>query len=133
MNLADRIQYLRKQKGYSQEDLADKVGVSRQAVSKWESEQSIPDIEKIVALDTNNLQECIFRLRKAAIMTLSNEEFEAFLLDIHNKRFLSQEVYQTVKEGFLKSEEAYKNFWEIFFSAFHFIFWIKFSKYWVVT
>lgn len=72
------------------------------------------DIEKIVALDTNNLQECIFRLRKAAIMTLSNEEFEAFLLDIHNKRFLSQEVYQTVKEGFLKSEEAYKNFWEIF-------------------
>lgn len=46
MNLADRIQYLRKQKGYSQEDLADKVGVSRQAVSKWESEQSTPDLEK---------------------------------------------------------------------------------------
>ena len=40
MNIADRIQYLRKQKGYSQEELADKVGVSRQAVSKWESEQS---------------------------------------------------------------------------------------------
>ena len=39
MNIADRIQYLRKQKGYSQEELADKVGVSRQAVSKWESEQ----------------------------------------------------------------------------------------------
>ena len=40
MNIADRIQYLRKQKGYSQEELADKVGVSRQAVSKWESEVS---------------------------------------------------------------------------------------------
>ena len=36
MNIADRVQYLRKQKGYSQEELADKVGVSRQAVSKWE-------------------------------------------------------------------------------------------------
>ena len=34
MNIADRIQYLRKQKGYSQEELADKVGVSRQAGKK---------------------------------------------------------------------------------------------------
>lgn len=37
MNMADRIQYLRKTKGLSQEELANKVGVSRQAVSKWES------------------------------------------------------------------------------------------------
>ena len=50
MNIADRIQYLRKQKGYSQEELADKVGVSRQAVSKWESEQSMPDLEKIIVM-----------------------------------------------------------------------------------
>ena len=40
MNMADRIQLLRKSKGISQEELADKIGVSRQAVSKWESEQS---------------------------------------------------------------------------------------------
>lgn len=50
MNIADRIQHLRKSKGISQEELADKIGVSRQAVSKWESEQSIPDIEKIILL-----------------------------------------------------------------------------------
>ena len=50
MNMADRIQYLRKTKGLSQEELADKVGVSRQAVSKWESEQSTPDIEKIISM-----------------------------------------------------------------------------------
>lgn len=50
MNLADRIQHLRKAKGISQEELADKIGVSRQAVSKWESEQSVPDIEKIILL-----------------------------------------------------------------------------------
>lgn len=50
MNMSDRIQYLRKQKGYSQEELADKVGVSRQAVSKWESEQSTPDLEKIIIM-----------------------------------------------------------------------------------
>lgn len=50
MNMADRIQYLRKSKGISQEELADKVGVSRQAVSKWESEQSMPDLEKIIIM-----------------------------------------------------------------------------------
>ena len=50
MNIADRIQHLRKGKGISQEELADKIGVSRQAVSKWESEQSIPDIDKIIIM-----------------------------------------------------------------------------------
>lgn len=50
MNISDRIQYLRKTKGISQEELADKMGVSRQAVSKWESEQSTPDMERIILL-----------------------------------------------------------------------------------
>ena len=50
MNIADRIQSLRKQKGMSQIELADAIGVSRQAVSKWESEQAIPDLDKIIAM-----------------------------------------------------------------------------------
>lgn len=50
MNMSDRIQYLRKIKGISQEELAYKVGVSRQAVSKWESEQSTPDLEKVIIM-----------------------------------------------------------------------------------
>lgn len=50
MNIADRIQYLRKQNGYSQEELADKVGVSRQAVSKWESGASDPSTTNLMAL-----------------------------------------------------------------------------------
>ena len=50
MKIADRIQRLRKMKGISQEELAEKMGVSRQAVSKWESEQSIPDLDKIIVM-----------------------------------------------------------------------------------
>lgn len=50
MNVSDRIQALRKAKGMSQEGLADQIGVSRQTVSKWESEQSLPDLEKIILL-----------------------------------------------------------------------------------
>lgn len=50
MILADKIIYLRKKAGLSQEELADKMSVSRQAVSKWESAQSVPDIGKILQL-----------------------------------------------------------------------------------
>ena len=52
MILADKIIKLRKKNGWSQEELADKMNVSRQAVSKWESAQTIPDLEKILQLST---------------------------------------------------------------------------------
>ncbi|MDY2889049.1 MAG: helix-turn-helix domain-containing protein [Candidatus Caccosoma sp.] len=50
MILADKIMNLRKKACMSQEELADKLNVSRQSVSKWESAQSIPDLDKIIAL-----------------------------------------------------------------------------------
>ena len=50
MILADKIIDLRKKAGWSQEELADKLGVSRQSVSKWEGAQSIPDMNKILQL-----------------------------------------------------------------------------------
>ena len=50
MILADKIIRLRKKNGWSQEDLAEKMNVSRQAVSKWESAQTVPDLEKILML-----------------------------------------------------------------------------------
>ena len=50
MILADKIIRLRKKNGWSQEELADKMKVSRQSVSKWEGAQSIPDLEKILQL-----------------------------------------------------------------------------------
>lgn len=50
MILADKIVILRKQKGWSQEELAEKLGISRQSVSKWESGNSMPDIDKIILL-----------------------------------------------------------------------------------
>jgi transcriptional regulator with XRE-family HTH domain len=50
MILADKIVQLRKQLAWSQEDLAEKMKVSRQSVSKWESANSIPDLNKIIIL-----------------------------------------------------------------------------------
>lgn len=50
MTLAEKIYNLRKQKGWSQEELAERCEVSRQSVSKWESGQSVPDLSKILML-----------------------------------------------------------------------------------
>ena len=50
MILADKIIENRKKNGWSQEELAEKLGVSRQSVSKWESAQAIPDMKKILQL-----------------------------------------------------------------------------------
>ncbi|MGN0631587.1 MAG: helix-turn-helix domain-containing protein [Ruminococcus sp.] len=52
MILADKIIKHRKQNGWSQEELAEQLGISRQAVSKWESAQSIPDLDKILKLSS---------------------------------------------------------------------------------
>lgn len=50
MILAEKIAQLRRQKGWSQEELANHLQVSRQAVSKWEGGASIPDLDKILKL-----------------------------------------------------------------------------------
>lgn len=50
IELGNRLAALRKEKGYSQEDLAEKLGVSRQAVSKWENGEASPDTNNLIAL-----------------------------------------------------------------------------------
>lgn len=50
MNLPEKIIMFRKQRGWSQEELAQRMDVSRQSVSKWESGASVPDIDKIILL-----------------------------------------------------------------------------------
>lgn len=50
MILADKIIELRKKAGWSQEELAEQLGVTRQSVSKWEGAQSVPDMEKVVQM-----------------------------------------------------------------------------------
>ena len=50
MDISEKILQLRKAKGFTQEELAEKLNVSRQSVSKWESGQSVPELEKLVTL-----------------------------------------------------------------------------------
>ena len=50
MTLGQRIQKGRKEAGLSQEELAEQLGVSRQAVSRWENDNGYPEMEKIIRL-----------------------------------------------------------------------------------
>ena len=50
MIFADKVIALRKKAGWSQEELAERLNVSRQSVSKWESAQSVPDIDRILQM-----------------------------------------------------------------------------------
>jgi len=50
IEIANRLLELRKEKNFSQEELAEKIGVSRQAVSKWERAESSPDTDNLIEL-----------------------------------------------------------------------------------
>lgn len=50
IEIANRLQKLRKEKGYSQEQLAEALGISRQAISKWERAEASPDTDNLICL-----------------------------------------------------------------------------------
>lgn len=96
MRLGQKIAELRKKGHLSQESLAEKMNVSRQAVSKWESDQSIPDIEKIVNLSElfgvttdyllkngspsfNTSQEVSSKNEEDTLPQLTNEQIDNYL------------------------------------------------------
>lgn len=77
MNFGENLQHLRKLKKYSQEDLADKLQVSRQAVSKWESGTGYPETEKLISIC--DLFDCSMdELIKGKISIDSNSEKEVY-------------------------------------------------------
>ncbi len=76
LNLGENLQNIRKQKNLSQEELADKLNVSRQSVSKWESGSSYPEIEKIITI-CEIFQCSMDELVKGEITTsIANEKHE---------------------------------------------------------
>ena len=71
MILADKVIMLRKRNGWSQEDLAERLNISRQSVSKWESGAAIPDLDKIIKLSS------LFGVSTDYLLKEENEELEA--------------------------------------------------------
>ena len=76
MTLGEKIQTLRKQKGLSQEQLAEKITVSRQAVSKWELSESFPDVDNIVQLSNIFDVSTDYLLRNGAAASIDDSQKE---------------------------------------------------------
>lgn len=98
MILADKIIKLRKKNGWSQEELADKMQVTRQSVSKWEGAQSVPDLEKILLMGR------IFGVSTDYLLKDEIEETDAFAADEDEgalRRVSLQEA-----SNFLKAKQA---------------------------
>ena len=75
MDFGDKLKEIRKNEGLSQEQLAERIGVSRQAITKWETGRGLPDVENMVilaeifkmTLDELVLQEKKLQEKKAAV------------------------------------------------------------------
>lgn len=103
MILADKIILERKKNGWSQEELADKLGVTRQAVSKWEGAQTMPDLQRILEMS---------RLFQVSVDYLIKEEVEVVehiaeteVMDTSVRRVSLEEANEFLR---IKKEEAPK-------------------------
>ncbi len=77
MNLGERIQKLRKDNQHSQEQLAEMLAVSRQAISKWESNQGLPEINNVIKLaEIYNVSTDYLLLGKESIITPAANEVQ---------------------------------------------------------
>ena len=84
MSIGKNIAYFRKSKGYTQEELGQKLGVTNQAVSKWESETSMPDIMLLPQL-ANTLDVTLDDLFAERIIKTSTQESKVFNEEaVHN-------------------------------------------------
>ena len=68
MTTGEKITTLRKKKGLTQESLGEQIGVSRQAVSKWESDVTFPETDKLILLSK------LFNVSVDYLLNIQNEK-----------------------------------------------------------
>lgn len=74
MNLGEKLFKLRKEKGISQENLAEQIGTTRQAISKWENNQGFPEVEKLLQLSNVFEVSVDYLLKDGKTVNRSNEK-----------------------------------------------------------
>ena len=87
MNLSKKIYELRKASGMSQEQLAEKINVSRQSISKWESGESSPEIERLIELSNVFDVSTDYLLKSSEVdeLTIQTERLEKGQNDLKSK------------------------------------------------
>ncbi|MDO4156742.1 MAG: helix-turn-helix transcriptional regulator [Oscillospiraceae bacterium] len=110
MIFSDKLRLLRNQAGLSQEGLADKLNVSRQSVSKWESGISFPEIEKIIAISELFHVSIDSLLKEKITDPLPTESMDRLVLRflgssqaMHN---ISQQLVTIMQDGKIDTQET---------------------------
>ena len=108
MNFAEKLYTLRSKAGYSQETLAEKLNISRQAVSKWESGATLPETEKIIAV-SNLFVVSIDSLLIDSISLNTDESLDRvvlkFLSSARDMDDISKELVDIMRDGVIDSKE----------------------------
>ncbi len=108
MNFAEKLYTLRTNAGYSQEVLAEKLCVSRQAVSKWELGTTLPETEKIIAI-SNLFGVSIDSLLIDTIKLGTDDSLDRvvlkFLSSAQDMDEISKELVAIMKDGVIDSSE----------------------------
>lgn len=91
MTLGEKIHVLRKQSGMSQEQLAERITVSRQAISKWELGESLPDIDNVVQISRVFDVSTDYLLKHGASVYSTNESAASDYNDARNPAPLHQQ------------------------------------------
>lgn len=120
MNFSEKLFTLRKAKDLTQEQLAEKLDVSRQSVSKWESGQATPELEKIVALSAVFDVTTDYLLKSSEIDDLS---VKTEMLEKQQQRiFIREQKRQQIWVCVMYSVAVYLIFFAVYFIG-HFHFW----------
>lgn len=108
MNFAEKLLNLRTQYGYSQEALAEKLNVSRQAISKWELGTTLPETDKVIAI-SDFFEVSTDYLLKDNIQLNNNESLDRvvlkFLGSAQDMDDISRELVDIMKDGIIDDNE----------------------------
>jgi len=108
MNFAEKLLVLRTQSGYSQEALAEKLNVSRQAISKWEIGTTLPETEKVIAI-SDFFEVSLDYLLKDHVRSDSNESLDRmvlkFLGSAQDMKYISEELVDIMQDGVIDEKE----------------------------
>ena len=102
MDFNNKLFTLRKQKGFSQEELANRLNVSRQTISKWEVGESTPDLENLVAISELfevSLDELVLDKEKEVQQPAAEGTMKADLYTDLKEHVLTQENKSRAKKG----------------------------------
>ena len=104
MRLSEKIMELRKKSGWSQEELAEQLGVSRQSVSKWENGESVPELDKIIRMSELWNVSTDFLLKEEE--TMQEEPVEENTSEFEDESTETYQKEQAQRGRYVSREEA---------------------------